>query len=57
MKCWACGLLGHKSGDSVCKAEAGAIHQSAPMKAKRKFESTSDADNDGGPTNKRPNGI
>ena len=57
MKCWACGLLGHKSGDSVCKAEAGAIHQSAPMKAKRKFVSASDTDNDGGPSNKKPNGI
>jgi hypothetical protein len=57
MKCWACGLLGHKSGDSVCKAEVGAIHQSAPMKAKRKFASTTDTDNSGGPSNKRPNGI
>jgi hypothetical protein len=57
MKCWACGLIGHKSGDSVCKAEARAIHQSAPLKAKRKFSSEIDTDNAGGPNNKKPNGI
>ncbi len=37
MKCWACGLIGHKKGDTICKAEGGAVHDSAPTKAKRKL--------------------
>jgi hypothetical protein len=37
MKCWACGLFGHKKGDTICKAEGGSIHDSTPTKAKRKF--------------------
>ena len=57
MKCWACGLIGHKSGDSVCKAEEGAVHETAPSKAKRKFSSLTDIDSTGGPNNKKPNGI
>ncbi len=57
MKCWACGMVGHKRGDSACKAEAGRIHESAPAKAKRKFNGDDEKSQDGGPTKKKPDGL
>ena len=33
-RCWGCGEWGHRRGDPVCKAAAGAIHESAPKRAK-----------------------
>ena len=42
-KCWACGLIGHRSTDSICKAEPGTIHESAPKRAR--FDPKSNKDN------------
>ena len=33
-KCWACGMVGHRSTDSICKAEPGTLHESAPKRAR-----------------------
>ena len=57
MKCWACGIIGHKKGDPACKADAGSIHGSAPAKAKRKFNGENEKSLDGGPTKKKPDGL
>ena len=57
MKCWACGLIGHKKGDTICKAEGGAVHDSAPTKAKRKFNAGNERTNESGPSVKKPDGI
>jgi hypothetical protein len=57
LKCWGCGLLGHKRGDAGCKAEANSLHESAPVIAKRKFNSISNKTNDGGPNVKKPDGL
>jgi hypothetical protein len=56
-KCWACGLTGHKSGDPNCKAEPGAIHKSAPAKAKRKHSDGNDSKDEGAPQVKKATGI
>jgi hypothetical protein len=56
-KCWACGQFGHKSGDAQCKAEPGAVHSSAPEKAKRKFKGGKGQAKEGEPSNKKPNNI
>jgi hypothetical protein len=56
-KCWGCGMLGHKKGDPSCKAEAGTVHNSAPGRAKRKFNGSVGKQNDGGPTGKKPTGC
>ena len=56
-KCWACGLVGHKSGDPTCKAEAGAIHKSAPAKAKRKHGDGNESKDEGTPRIKKATGI
>jgi hypothetical protein len=56
-KCWGCGMLGHKKGDPSCKAEAGTVHDSAPGRAKRKFNGSVGKQNDGGPTGKKPTGC
>jgi hypothetical protein len=53
MKCWACGLIGHKKGDTICKAEGGAVHDSAPTKAKRKFNAGNERTNESGPSKKK----
>ena len=57
MKCWACGIIGHKKGDPASKADAGSIHASAPAKAKRKFNGENEKSLDGGPTKKKPDGL
>jgi hypothetical protein len=41
-KCWGCGLPGRKRGDPACKADASAVHESAPGRAKRKFNGSSE---------------
>ncbi len=56
-KCWACGLTGHKSGDPNYKAEPGAIHKSAPAKAKRKHDDGNESKDEGAPRNKKATGI
>jgi hypothetical protein len=56
-KCWGCGILGHKRGDPLCKAEAGAIHASAPERSKRKFNGNADKNQEGGPTVKKVDGL
>jgi hypothetical protein len=56
-KCWGCGLVGHKRGDQKCKAEANSLHDSAPGRAKRKFNGYSKMTVDGGPTGKKPDGV
>ncbi len=56
-KCWGCGMLGHKRGDPLCKADADTIHTSAPERAKRKFNGNSDKTQEGGPTVKKFDGI
>jgi hypothetical protein len=33
-KCWACGMVGHRSTDAICKAEPGTIHENAPKRAR-----------------------
>jgi hypothetical protein len=50
MKCWACGLFGHKKGDSICKAVDGSIHENAPAKAKRKFSTDNEKSSGGEPS-------
>ena len=35
IRCYGCGLPGHKRGDDVCKADSKAIHHSAPEAWKR----------------------
>ena len=56
-KYWGCGLMGHKFGDAVCKADPGAVHISAPAKAKRKCNNEDVSDGDGGPNNKKDKGV
>ncbi len=56
-KCWGCGMLGHKRGDPSCKAEAGTLHDSAPGRAKRKFNGNAGKQNEGGPSGKKPDGV
>jgi hypothetical protein len=50
-------MLGHKKGDPSCKAEAGTVHDSAPGRAKWKFNESFGKQNDGGPTGKKPDGL
>jgi hypothetical protein len=57
MKCWACGLFGHKKGDSICKAVEGSIHENAPAKAKRKFNADNEKFSGGEPSVKKFDGI
>jgi hypothetical protein len=56
-KCWACGQLGHRSGDVLCKAEPGTVHSSAPEKAKRKFQGEKGSAKEGEPKNKKPTNV
>ena len=41
-RCWACGQLGHRSTDPMCKAEPGTVHESAPKKARFNQKSSND---------------
>ncbi len=50
LKCWGCGLPGHKRGDPACKADANTVHESAPGRAKRKFNGNLERSSGGGPT-------
>jgi hypothetical protein len=56
-KCWGCGLPGHKRGDPACKADTKTIHESAPGRAKRKFNGNSRRQIGGGPFVKKPTGL
>ncbi len=49
-KCWGCGLPGHKRGDPACKADANAVHETAPGRAKRKLHGNSEKSSGGGPS-------
>jgi hypothetical protein len=57
IKCWACGLFGHKKGDSLCKAVDGSLHENAPAKAKRKFNADIEKSSGGEPSVKKIDGI
>jgi hypothetical protein len=57
LKCWGCGLPGHKRGDPACKADANTVHESAPGRAKRKFNGNLERSSGGGPTVKKQNGL
>ncbi len=56
-KCWSCGIPGHKRGDPACKADTNAVHESAPGRAKRKFNGNSVNSSGSGPSVKKPTGL